>query len=256
MDVLPGFGVIATTALLALTAPAGGWLRWAFTGLGVTTLFAMVLNRLVLPRLTGWTLGRVLFGIGVRRGAPNGSGANVSIWRFTLREREIRRLVAGTLIVAAVLCAGAVSLSYALVYRQERALDQARAQLAEQGPRIVEQILSYHADTLSEDFHRAQTLTTDGYRPRLMVQQQAVRDAGAVTNEYWAASSAVLSEPAVTTDQGSMLLAMQGRRGANPADLKSITATVRAEFDKSADGQWLVANLTVLKKPPMEGAGS
>ncbi|MGB0969771.1 MAG: RDD family protein [Mycobacterium sp.] len=255
MDVLPGFGILTTMVLLALTAPTAGWLWWAFTGLGVTTLIAMVLNRLVLPHLTGWTLGRALFGIGVRRGAPNGSGANVSIWRFTLREHQVRRLVAGTLSVAAVLCVGAVSLSYALVYRQERAVDQARAQLAEQGPRIVEQILSYSADTLSEDFNRAQALTTDDFRPRLIVQQQAVRDAGAVTSRYWAASSAVLSDPSVTTDQGSMLLAMQGRRGANPADLKSITATVRAEFDKLADGQWLVANLTVLKKPPLEGAG-
>ncbi len=255
VDVLPGFGVIATMALLALTAPAEGWLRWVFTGLGATTLFAMVLNLLVLPRLIGWTLGRALFGIGVRRGAPNGSGANVSIWRFTLRESHIRRLAAGTLIVAAVLCAAAVSLSYAMVYRQERAVDQARAQLTEQGPRIVEQILSYNANTLSEDFNRAQALTTDGYRQRLIVQQQAVRDAGAVTNKYWAASSAVLADPSVTTDRGSMLLAMQGRRGANPADLKSVTATVRAEFDKSADGQWLVADLKVLKKPPMKWAG-
>ncbi|MEE9243174.1 MAG: RDD family protein [Mycobacterium sp.] len=255
MDVLPGFGVIATMVLLALTAPDEGWLWWVFTGVGAATLFAMVLNRLVLPRVTGWTLGRALFGIGVRPGAPNGSGANASIWRFTLRESQIRRLAAWTLMMAAVLCVVAVSLSYAVVYRQERAVDQARAQLAEQGPRIVAQILSYNADTLSEDFNRAQALTTDGYRPRLIAQQQAVRDAGAVTNKYWAASSAVLSDPSVTTDQGSMLLAMQGRRGANPADLKSITATVRAEFDKSADGQWLVANLTVLKKPPMVGAG-
>ena len=52
-----------------------------------------------------------------------------------------------------------------------------------------------------------------------------------------------------------MLLAMQGQRGADPKDLKFITATVRVEFEKSGDGQWRVANLTVLKKPQMNQAG-
>ncbi|MCH9735164.1 MAG: hypothetical protein K0U78_11525 [Actinomycetia bacterium] len=50
VDVLPGFGVMATMVLPALTAPSEGWLRWAFIGVGATTLFAiaMVLNRVVL----------------------------------------------------------------------------------------------------------------------------------------------------------------------------------------------------------------
>ncbi len=52
-----------------------------------------------------------------------------------------------------------------------------------------------------------------------------------------------------------MLMAMQGQRGTNPDDLRFITATVRVDFDKSADGQWRVANLTVLKKPQMNQAG-
>ena len=46
-----------------------------------------------------------------------------------------------------------------------------------------------------------------------------------------------------------MLVALQGQRGADPKDLKFITATVRVDFQKSADGHWRVANLTVLKKP-------
>ena len=53
----------------------------------------------------------------------------------------------------------------------------------------------------------------------------------------------------------SMLLAMQGQRGADPKDVKFITATVRVDFDKSHDGQWRVANLTVLKKPQMSQGG-
>ncbi len=82
-----------------------------------------------------------------------------------------------------------------MVYRHERAVDEARNQIAEQGPRIVEQMLSYSVDSLPQDFARAQALTTDGYRPQLIAQQQAVQKAGATTNEYWAVSSAVLPNP-------------------------------------------------------------
>jgi Mce-associated membrane protein len=141
-----------------------------------------------------------------------------------------------------------------VVYRHDRAVDTARAQIAEQGPRIVEQILSYSVDTLQQDFSNAQSLTTDGYRPQLIAQQQAVQQAGASTNEYWAVSSAVLT---AAPDQASMLMALQGQRGTDPKDLKFITATVRVDFDRSRarDGHWRVANLTVLKKPQMNQAG-
>lgn len=248
VDVLPGLGVVATMALLALTAPTDGWLRWVFAGVGAAAMFAMALNRLVLPFATGWTLGRALFGIAVRRSPATAR-------RVALPENTIRRLTAGALIASAVLCVGGVGLGYALAYRPERAVNQARAQIAEQGPRIVEQMLSYSAQNLPADFARAQALSTDGYRPQLIAQQQAVRKAGASTNEYWAVSGAVLPDPPVTAERASMLLAMQGRRGVNPEDLKFITATVRADFVKSADGQWRVANLTVLKKPRMNQAG-
>ena len=147
-----------------------------------------------------------------------------------------------------------MGLSYLVVYRHDRAVDAARAQIAAQGPRIVEQMLSYDVDTLQQDFSHAQSLTTDAYRPQLIAQQQAVQKAGATKNEYWAVSSAVLSTPQETADHMSMLLAMQGQRGADPKDLKFITATVRVDFDKSRDGQWRVANLTVLKKPQMNQA--
>ena len=301
VDTMPGVGVVATMWLLALTAPGDGWLRWVFIVVGAAMLPVMALNRLVLPSGTGWTLGRALFGIAVRRCEPNGSGAGVGVMRLTLRElahvldtlalfigwlwplwdrrsrtfadllvgtevhrvgrpqRDMRRLVAGVLIAAAVLCTAAVGVGYALMFRHERAVNEARIQIAEQGPRIVEQMLSYGADTLPQDFARAQTLTTDGYRPQLIAQQQAVQGAmqngEATTNEYWAVSSTVLTNPPVTPERASMLMAMQGQRGTNPRDLRFITATVRVDFDKSPDGQWRVANLTVLKKPQMNQAG-
>ena len=293
VDVLLGVAVIATMALLALTTPQRGWLWWVFTAAAVLTVLLMAVNRLLLPTITGWSLGRALFGIAVRKrdGAPVGvlrlvardlahlldTAALFTGWLWPLWDRrrrtfadlllrtevheverpkrDMRRPTLVVLVVATLLCAAAVGLSYLVVYRHERAIDTARQQIAEQGPRIVEQMLSYNVDTLQQDFSRAQSLTTDGYRPQLIAQQQAVQEAGATTNEYWAVSSALLPMPRPTPTQASMLMAMQGQRGTNPNDLKFITATVRVDFDKTPDGAWLVANLTVLKKPQMSQAG-
>jgi Mce-associated membrane protein len=287
VDVLLGVAVIATMALLTLTAPQRGWLWWVFTAAAVLTVLLMAINRLLLPTITGWSLGRALFGIAVRKR----DGGPVGVWRLLVRDvahlldtaalfigwlwplwdrrrrtfadlllrtevrnverpvRDVRRLTAVVLVAATLVCAAAVGLSYLVVYRHDRAVDEARAQITEQGPRIVEQMLNYSKDTLQQDFSRAQSLTTDGYRPHLIAQQQAVQEAGATTNEYWAVSSAVLS---VTPDHASMLMAMQGQRGTDPKDLKFITATVRVDFEESSDGQWRVANLTVLKQPAMK----
>ncbi len=115
-------------------------------------------------------------------------------------------------------------------------------------------MLSYNKDTLQQDFSHAQSLTTDGYRPQLIAQQQAIPQAGGTSNEYWAVSSAVLPMPD-RRRPASMLVAMQGQRGTDPKDLKFITATLRVDFEKSRDGHWRVANLTVLKKPQMNVAG-
>ena len=290
VDVLLGVAVIATMALLTLSAPQRGWLWWVLTGAAALVFVLMAVNRLVLPWLKGWSLGRALFGIAVRR--PE--GASVGLARLVLRdlahlldtaalsigwlwplwdrrgrtfadlllrtevhkvdrpERDMRRPAAVALVAATLVCAAGVGLSYLVVYRHEQAVDTAREQIATEGPRIVEQMLSYNVDTLQQDFSHAQSLTTDAYRSQLIAQQQAVQKAGATKNEYWAVSSAVLS---ATPQHASMLLAMQGQRGVDPKDLKFITATVRVDFDKQGDGQWRVANLIVLKKPQMNGAG-
>jgi Mce-associated membrane protein len=290
VDVFGGVAVIATMALLTLTAPQRGWLWWVFTAVAALTILVMAVNRLLLPTMTGWSLGRALFGIAVRK--RDGSVVGVSrlvardvahlldtaalfigwlwpLWDRRRRtfadlllrtevhnvqrpQRDMHRPTAAALVAATVLCAAGVGLSYLVVYRHDRAVDSARGQIAEQGPRIVEQMLSYSVDTLQQDFSHAQSLTTDAYRPQLIAQQQAVQKAGATTNEYWAVSSAVLS---ATPAQASMLLAMQGQRGADTKDLKFITATVRVDFDKSRDGQWRIANLTVLKRPQLNQAG-
>jgi len=293
IDMLLGDAVIVTMALLTLSAPQRGWLWWTYTGAAVLVVVLVAVNRLLLPTITGWSLGRALFGIAVRKpdGSPVGLARLVGrdlahlvdtaalfigwlwpLWDRRRRtfadlllrtevlkvdppQRDMRRPVAVTLIAATLLCAAGAGLSYLVVYRHDRANDAARAQIASEGPRIVEQMLSYDVDTLQQDFSHAQSLTTDAYRPQLIAQQQAVQRAGATKNEYWAVSSAVLSTPQETADHMSMLLAMQGQRGTDPKDLKFITATVRVDFDRSRDGQWRVANLTVLKKPQMNTAG-
>jgi Mce-associated membrane protein len=289
LDVLPGVAVAATMALCAFTALETGWLFWVFTVAGAAAVLATMANRWLLPATTGWSVGRAVAGIRVVR--RNGTAAGVwrllvrdlahlldtaallvgwlwPLWDGRNRtfadlltgtevrvsdrpERDVRRTAGKVLLAAVVVCALAVGLSYLVVYRQERAVDQAHQQIAEQGPRIVEQMLSYSLDTMADDFARAQGLATDSYRAQLTEQQDAAKKSGASTNEYWAVSSAVL--PGVTKDRAAMLLAMQGQRGTDPKDLKFITATLRVDFEKSG-GQWRVSNLAVLKRPLINGA--
>ncbi len=290
IDVLLGVAVIATMALLTLSSPQRGWLWWVFTGAAAVVFVLIAVNRSLLPSMTGWSLGRALFGIAVRKrdGSPVGltrlflrdlahlldTAALFIGWLWPLWDRRrrtfadlllrtevnkvdgphrnVRRTAAVVLVAATLLCGAGVGLSYLAVYRPAKAVDAARAQIAEQGPRIVEQMLSYDADTLQQDFSHAQSLTTDAYKPQLIAQQQAVQKAGATKNQYYAVSSAVLS---ATSDHASMLVALQGQRGNDAKTLKFITATVRVEFQKTRDGQWRVSNLTVLKKPQLNPAG-
>ncbi|MDT5153541.1 MAG: Mce-associated rane protein [Mycobacterium sp.] len=287
LDVLPGVAVIATMALLAYTTPPFGALWWVFMGaLGVAVLGTLV-NRVVFPSMVGWSLGRAVVGIRVTTpaGGPVGGfrllGREIAHlldtaalfigWLWPLWDkrhrtfadlllrtevrvvedpaatpvRNVRRVAGIVLVVAALLGAAGGGLGYLQVYRHDRAVEQARVQITEQGPRIVEQLLSYGSQTVGDDFARAQTLATDAYRPLLTAQQESVRKSGITDNEYWAVSSAVLS---VSTDKAAMLLALQGQRGSDAAKLRFITATVRADFEKSGD-HWRVAVLTVLKKP-------
>jgi len=284
VDVLPGVAVIATMWLLGLTTSQWSWLWWVYVVVVALTFIATVLNRWLLPVLTGWSLGRALFGIRVvtRAGAPAGLArlllrdiahlldtASLFVgWLWPLwdsRNRTfadlllrteartgepakgtVRRTAGIVFLVAALLCVAGSGLGYQTVYRHDRAVEKTRTEIAEQGPRMVEQMLSYGSATLKDDFARAQSLATDGYRSQLINQQEAVQKAGVTANEYWAVSSAVLS---ASPNQAAMLVALQGQRGADAQSLKFITATVRVDFERSGDGHWRVANLTVLKKP-------
>lgn len=199
------------------------------------------------PVLLGWlwplidargrTFADLLTGTEVRR--VDGS-------RPDWRRRALAAIAAAATVSAAVAGAG-----YLGVYRPELAAAQAREQIAVQGPKIVEELLTYKTATIQDDFARAQTLVTDGYRPTWAAQQEATRKAGAVDNEYWVTNGAVLNS---TADRAVMLMLLQGQRGAAGGQ-RFISASVRVSFEKSGSGQWQVSDLTVLAQPRSGGAG-
>ena len=289
VDVLFPTGVVVTCLLVAQTASISGlgWLRWPAIAVAAVVFLAMAVNRWLLPSITGSTLGRSLAGIAVvgRDGSPVGP------WRLLVRdlahlldtapvflgwlwplwesrgrtfadllvrtevhrvegERPDRRRLAGAVLAAlAVLAVAATAGGYFGVYRPELVIEQAREQVAVQGPKIVQQMLSYNVATIDDDFGRARGLVTDGYRQKLVAQQDSVRKAGPIDNDYWVTNSSVLTN---TRDRAEMLILLQGQRGEAPKP-RLITATVQVKFERSASGQWQVADLSVLAKPNPAG---
>jgi Mce-associated membrane protein len=289
VDVLIPLGVIAAILLVWFAASMGTWLWWAMTIAGAIVVLLVASNRWILPAIAGWSVGRALLGLRVVRAVGNepvgmarlaardaahllDTAALFVGWLWPLwdarnrtfadlllrtevhlvdnRPQRARRVTAGVVIGAVVLSAAAVGLGYLAVYRNDQTVDAARDEISKQGPKIVADMLSYNASSLQADFDRAQSLTTDSYRPTLIAQQDAVRKAVPTTNEYWAANSAVLS---VSPDRASMLLMLQGQRTASQQQQRFISATVRVNFEKSPQGKWRVADMTVLTKPYANG---
>lgn len=290
IDVVPGIVAMVSTALAALMLPSHSAWWWASVSTAAVVLLVIAVDRLLLPTVIGCSLGRAIFGIAVMR--PDGANcgpwrlllrdvahlldtASALVgWLWPLwdsrrrtfadlllrtevrgvepgrRPRNVRRLAAAVMLAAAMVCIGGAAMDYAVVYRYERAVDRARAQIATTGPKIVEQILTYDPKSLPDDFARAQSLTTESYREQLVAQQQTVQQGHPVINEYWVTNSSVQS---ATPDRATMLLFMQGQRGASPEE-RYISATVRVSFAKSASARWLVDDLTVVTKPnPVQG---
>ena len=291
VDVLPGSAVVATMALVTLALPAfGAWWWMCIVVLGLAILL-LLLNRTVLPALTGWTLGRGLVGIVVTR--RDGTTAEPSVlllrdvahlldtasmfvgWLWPLwdsRRRTFadmllrtevhrtgsaaqpatrRRWVAAAMLVSANVCISGDAVSVIAVSSRDRAISRTREQIAVQGPKMVAQMLTYDPKTLQADFNHALSLTTDRYRGTLKNQQAAVQKGKPVVNEYWPIASAIES---ATRDRATMLLFMQGRRGAAP-DERYISATIRVTFVDNHDSHWLVDELTVVTKPKPAGSG-
>jgi len=290
IDVLPGVAVLATLALVSLTVPARGvwwWVSICVMGLAV---LAMLVNRLLLPTILGWSLGRAVAGIAVTRRGGEAAGpwtlllrdvahlldtATAVGWLWPLwdsRRRtfadmvartearrlqpdqappNVRRWAAGAVLAATAVCVGGAALSYGAAYAPQRASDQTRAEIATQGPKIVAQMLTYDPKSLQDDFTRAQSLATDKYRGQLAAQQDLVRKGTPVINEYWVTNSSIES---AAPNRATMLLFMQGRRGAAP-EVRYISATVRVNFAKGGGNAWRVDDLTVLSKPKPPGNG-
>jgi Mce-associated membrane protein len=290
VDVLPGVAVVATMALVWVAVPVRSTWWWICVSVLAGATVLTLVNRVALPAISGWTLGRALLGIAVVR--PDGASAGlgrlllrdlahlldtISVfvgWLWPLwdprrrtfadlllgtevhrvepgqRPGNIRRLAAIVVSTAALLCVGGAALSVMAVYLPDRESDQTRAAVQAQGPKIVTEMLTYDPKSLQQDFARAQSLTTEKYRPQLVAQQESVRKRQPVVNEYWVTDSAV---KAATPDRATLLLFMQGHRGGGN-EQRFITATVRVSFVKNADAHWLVDDLTVVTKPkPAKG---
>jgi Mce-associated membrane protein len=242
----------------------------------------------LLPAVTGWSVGRAVTGLTVQR--PDGTlagpvrlllrdlahlldslsvfvgwlwpvadergrtfadllaGTEVHRMAAERRPRNASSLTVGVFGTAALLCVVVAALGQLLVYQRDRGIDTARTQIAAQGPKIVEQMLSYQPESLPDDFARAQSLATDGYREQLAEQQQHVLEQGGkpVPNAYRVVNSSVLSDPAPTPNRVAMLLFMQGQRGDQGKE-RFISATVRVTFAK-VGAQWRVDSLTPVTK--------
>lgn len=289
LDVLPGAAVLTATALVAMTVPLNGGWWWALVCLGAAAVLWTGLNRLLLPGASGQSLGRRYFGITLVRSDGSTAGPVRLLlrdvahlldsaplflgWLWPLKDprrrtfadmiartetrvtptsgavRRPRRAAIVVVLIAAALCAMGAGISVTVIALQDRADTAASTAITAQGPHIVEQILSYHPETIDADFARAQSLVTDDYRGQLTAQQQTVRKAGPVRNEYWVTNSAVLS---ATRGHATMLLFLQGQRGA-PPNQSYLTATVRVNFVESDSAPWRVDDLTVVTSPqPIE----
>jgi Mce-associated membrane protein len=291
VDVLPGIAVVATMLLVSFTVPLRTVWWWVSISVAGVAFLLMLVNRLLLPTVTGWSLGRAVCGIAVvgRDGEAPGP------WRLLLRDlahlldtasllvgwlwplwdssrrtfadmllgtevqrvepderlRNVRRWAAVAVLTLACVCVAGAAISYAVVYSRDRAIDQTREQIAIQGPKIIAQMLTYDPKTLRDDFARAQSLATDKYRKELAAQQDVVQKGHPVINEYWPIDYAIQS---ATPDRATMLLFMQGRRGEAPEE-RYISATVRVNFAKGGDERWRVDDLTVVTKPKPPGNG-
>lgn len=285
VDILPAAAVLATTALVAMSVPLHGVWWWVCVAIGAMTILWAAYNRLVMPATSGQSLGRAVVGITLVRNHEAAPGvwllllrdlahlvdtvAGFAGWLWPLwdsRRRTFADMLLGTqarvcasarpdrtprlratalLIAAAAVCASGAALSYTVVRQPDHSVAEATAQVAQKGPHMVEQILSYYPDTIGADFERARSLATDKYRADLTAEQEAVAKSTAVRNEYWVTNSSVLT---ATPDQVTMLVFLQGQRGAPPAQ-RYITASVRVVFAKSGTRDWKVDDVAVVTEP-------
>lgn len=289
LDILPGAAVVGTAVLTALAMPNRSAWWWVSVGAGAAAVAWTAANRLILPVLLGHSVGRSAFGIRIterngdqvgpwlllirellhlldsisvlgwlwplwdpRRGTFADIAARTQARRATdeFTDRRPRRIGAVVVGSAAILCGALSAVSFFVVGQYDRAVDNARSELTIDGPRMVEQLLSYQPDTIEADFDRARALTSEGYRGELSAQQQAVRAASPMRNQYWVVKSSILD---ATVHDATMLMFLEGERGTQP-NLRYITASVRANFVRVGDNAWRVDRLAVVTSPRSSGS--
>src|SRR5262249_39545470 len=147
---------------------------WVSISVAGFVFLLMLVNRLLLPAVTGWSLGRALCGIAVVGRDGEASGP----WRLLLRDlahlldttsllvgwlwplwdstrrtfadmllgtevqrvepderlHNVRRWAAVAVLTSACVCVAGAAISYAVVYSREHAIDQTRQQISIQGP--------------------------------------------------------------------------------------------------------------------------
>ena len=82
VDMLPGVAAAVSLGVVSFSLPTRGPWWWACTSVLGAVVLAVLVNRLLLPTVTGWSLGRAPFGIAVSRR----DGAAISPWWLLLRE--------------------------------------------------------------------------------------------------------------------------------------------------------------------------
>jgi len=290
IDLLPGAVAAATTAMAAMCLPFGGFWWWLATVLTGVVILATAVNRVLLPVVTGWSLGRAFTGIEVVRAQSDAAVGPVRLllrdlahlldtvpaflgWFWPLRDRRGRTFAdllartevrpaptretvpdiakkTMTVFVAAAVLSVAVAGIAVAVVYQR---DHA-ADVAR--TELTRQGPKIVADMLSYD---PQTLQEDFDRAQSLAteryRQQLVPQQDAIRNSkptpnFYRVADAAVLEAA--PHRAAMLMFLQGQRGA-PGQERLISATVRVGFVESG-GTWRVDDLIVVSKPmPAEG---
>ena len=82
VDVLPAIAVATTMALVSFTVPAHSVWWWLCVSILALVILLMLVNRLLVPVITGWSLGRAFCGIAVL----HRDGETPGPWRLLLRD--------------------------------------------------------------------------------------------------------------------------------------------------------------------------
>lgn len=292
IDLLPGSAVMVTMGMAALCFPSGGLWRWLATIVGALAFLATEVNRIILPVLKGWSLGRAFTGIEVVRGGE-GSAPAVGVGRLLLREiahlldtapvllgwlwplRDRRRrtfadVLARTEVrpagerqppanirsvtVAVFVAAAALSLVAAGTAYSVVYQNDHKSDLAQ--AEIARQGPKIVADMLSYD---PETLQDDFDRAQSLAtekyRQQLVPQQDAIRDANPVPNFYRVTDAAVLNSaphRATMLLFLQGQRG-TPGKERLISATVQVMFVQKS-GIWRVDDLAVVSKPlPAEG---